>query len=51
MLILRKINQIIDINDSIDRRQKFETEQVDTDNIQFMAFEEIIEFIGKVKMD
>ena len=51
MLILRKINKIIDINDSIDRRQKFETEQVDTDNIQFMAFEEIIEFIGKVKMD
>ena len=46
-----KIKKIIEINDAQERRNKFETEEIDTREINFGTFEEIIEFIGKVKVN
>lgn len=51
VLFLCEADQIIEINDAQERRNKFETEAIDTRDINFGTFEQIIEFIGKVKID
>lgn len=51
MFHLRKLDQSIEINDAEARRKKFEQEEIDTREINFGTFEQIIEFIGKVKID
>lgn len=43
--------QIFESNDATERREKFMTEKIPTEELNFNSFDQVIEFIGKISMD